>query len=468
MTATVATALAALKEYYEGPIRDAFNRETLIYQYLETKKRQAGGRGVFIPFRTHGNTGIGFRGLGDTLPTAGNQGVDRLEVAFRRAYATFNLDGLLIALLDGNNQAGFVSAMDFEMDGAKSDLILMMNRAFFAGNLTKGFLSQHQVMGVTGAAQVNGNIATFDQVSGLAVDFDGDFVPFAACAPANTDTWVRVQLFRTDTYDEIVGAGGGIANANLFVCDSDQANGTLSFAYGDDAGGGATITTVGPDVNTPIAVALHPTQAVDSAGPAVPIGNLDAFAVQEIEGIVHNLAYPTHHGRGRDTAGGIAVLRSHIRRASLAVPGARAALTTLTLDQLEADIGNISGAGVPDIWWMNRRQRARYYQLAYTPGGTATAVRPGGTLDVGIGKEAAYNTTPVKVDQHVPNGCIMFMNSKTWERHAIQDIKFADKDGAVLSRDVLNRDQWGGFMYWYGNMCCVDPRANGILVGLTL
>jgi len=59
---------------------------------------------------------------------------------------------------------------------------------------------------------------------------------------------------------------------------------------------------------------------------------------------------------------------------------------------------------------------------------------------------------------------MLFLNTKCWKLAVLEDGKFADLDGSVLSR-IVSEDSWEGFYKWYYNHYCYRPNANGVLTG---
>ena len=86
MAATITTLDAILKEFYVGPIQDQLNQEVLALELFEKAKLDWSGKQVIIPIHTARNSGVGARGEGDVLPTAGQQTFDRLIVTAKFVY----------------------------------------------------------------------------------------------------------------------------------------------------------------------------------------------------------------------------------------------------------------------------------------------------------------------------------------------------------------------------------------------
>ena len=136
---------------------------------------------------------------------------------------------------------------------------------------------------------------------------------------------------------------------------------------------------------------------------------------------------------------------------------------TLARMQEVIDSINITSGMEPNVIMMNPIDRAKYIALCQsslqiTRTGTATS---GDAGFLGL----SYGGIPIKSARHVGRGLMLFLNTKCWKLAVLEDGKFADLDGSVLSR-VANEDSFEGFYKWYYNHYCYRPNANGILTGL--
>lgn len=134
MPATLSTVDALLKEIYEGSLRDQLVNEAVGLKRIERSSEgvtnDVGGKYVTFPIRTRRNAGIGARRENELLPTPGQQGYAAARVGLKFLYGGVELTGQTIELADSNPQA-FVSALDQEVSGLKSDLVKDQNRQFY-------------------------------------------------------------------------------------------------------------------------------------------------------------------------------------------------------------------------------------------------------------------------------------------------------------------------------------------------
>ena len=84
---------AALKDFYDGALRETLNSEIPAFATLEKSSRAWSGRRVVFPFRTARNSGVGFRAENGTLPTASNQTTSLAVTSATYAYGRIQLSG---------------------------------------------------------------------------------------------------------------------------------------------------------------------------------------------------------------------------------------------------------------------------------------------------------------------------------------------------------------------------------------
>ena len=116
---------AALKDFYDGALRETLNSEIPAFATLEKSSRAWSGRRVVFPFRTARNSGVGFRAENGTLPVASNQTTSLAVTSATYAYGRIQLSGPTLAA--GKN--AFVDAMELEMGGLVKDLSNEVGRA---------------------------------------------------------------------------------------------------------------------------------------------------------------------------------------------------------------------------------------------------------------------------------------------------------------------------------------------------
>jgi hypothetical protein len=312
--------------------------------------------------------------------------------------------------------------------------------------------------------------------------YDGDYDEFdgtkgTAVVAADPTTWVRIDIRRMDTHAqvELVGAP---TNMNFFVSDYDKSARTIEISVTADLANDG-FTTLNIADYAAHAVVLHDTQAVDSAVPALNIGQAprinqtdkDGWDV-EVQGIFYNLANQDYFGLDRETAANAAA-RSTIVTMSTAVAGGRAALAPLRLQEVMDTILDSDGEEGVDVILINALQRSKYVSVAglvqNVSGAKASGIDTGTSMAKKKGKSRLkldYNGIPFWTDKDIPNGVYGLFASETWRRAVTKDPEFADDDGNVLSR-VQNQDAYEFMLRAYLNIFCTRPAANALIVGAT-
>jgi hypothetical protein len=175
MPATRASVDGILKEIYEGDLNDALNEEEITSRRIEKTSDgvidTVGGKRVVFPIRTKRNSGISYRAENVALAQAGQQGYQAATEDLKYGYGRFQITGPAMALAETNPQA-FMSALDGEMDGLKSDVSKDRNRIVCghpanAANSTTGILAK-VTAGATSATQTVDNTQAIE--AGMIVD----------------------------------------------------------------------------------------------------------------------------------------------------------------------------------------------------------------------------------------------------------------------------------------------------------
>ena len=206
----------------------------------------------------------------------------------------------------------------------------------------------------------------------------------------------------------------------------------------------------------------------------------------EVTGIFGNLSLPDLGGQTSiPGTGGAArndtasptypVLKSSILTAAAGYAaggagGGRTALTAARMQEVLSTIRQEVGSRLaPDCLLMNYMQEATYVHLLIGNIASTNFTRKMASgNDVGVDVDTLkYGGIPIKSGQHVPKGMIIFLNLGSWSVLELGPGKWADDDGAVLSR-VSGSDVYSAYYAWYMQLICKHPNANGVLCGLSL
>jgi len=308
---------------------------------------------------------------------------------------------------------------------------------------------------------------------------------------------VRVELVDLSTYDlipvTINATGAAAANPNIFVTNfsADRTNPTVNLTIGVDTAGACTFTTANVAAQCAIGLRLHDTQAIDSAGVPLPMGQnpltwtglvgAQNIVANQPRGLFENLASQTHFGVARNdaaatVASGQRILKSTIVTHDVGNGDRTNAGADLSLERLQymMDI-MMQDAGVDaDVMVMNALMRHRYtVQLTGVLGATGAS---GGYSNVSVdgtgGKlmdnqqNLAYGGVKFQYDRQFPVSTIGLLHSSDWILAELATGQFADEDGNVLFR-VSGQDAYEGFWKHRYNICCKRPNAQVILTGIT-
>ncbi len=427
MAANLTTFDGILKDFYVGPVIEELNQEVFVLDHFEKATVQWNGRRAILPVHVARNSGVGYAADGASLPAAGQQGWEDLQVSAANLYGRFQITGPAISAARTGGTNAFISYVDAEMDHLKKDVRDRANRSAVSGGRVVGFINQKK----------DGGVAEVWQFAG-----DHQKVTDAIAARGAA---VACQFIRCDTYA---------------IVDTDN----VSAATAPTASAMATIT---------VDTALDTRPVPDGVAIAVRISDADAsldYLDNESLGIYGNLFERTHFGVDRTDATGTATaLQSQGFTQGTATPDAGAALSLARIQAVMDNITLESGQDC-DLMMMSPLQRSRYVALL-----TGTLSTGSGVLWSDAGKSdktgdggftsLGYAGVPIYSSRHVDQGLIIFMRSDSWCLLEKEPMAFADLDGAVLSR-VSGVDAFEGYIRWYYNLCAKDPGANAILCGL--
>jgi hypothetical protein len=127
---TRSTLDALLKDYYLPGVRKTLNDECFLLSQIEAKSDRVEGRQVIMSVRSGRHQGIGARGDGGTLPTAGQSTVINAKVALAYNYGRIQISGPLMRSIT-SDRGGFARPLETETKGVVTDLKKDINRQLF-------------------------------------------------------------------------------------------------------------------------------------------------------------------------------------------------------------------------------------------------------------------------------------------------------------------------------------------------
>lgn len=119
--ATLTTLSNILKDFYLPPVVEQLNNRVLLLQRLESRDQELFGNQAVVPLHTSRSSGVGARGEGGTLPTAGNQTYAKAVYDLKYLYGTLQVTGPSMAKT-ASEAGAFLQALKSEIDGLQNDL----------------------------------------------------------------------------------------------------------------------------------------------------------------------------------------------------------------------------------------------------------------------------------------------------------------------------------------------------------
>ena len=130
MPSTRSTLDALLKDYYLPGVRKTLNDEVFLLSQVESKSDRVEGRQVIMNIRTGRHQGIGARGDGGTLPSAGQSTMVNAKAALAYNYGRIQISGPLMRSIT-SDRGGFARPLETETKGVVNDLKNDINRQLF-------------------------------------------------------------------------------------------------------------------------------------------------------------------------------------------------------------------------------------------------------------------------------------------------------------------------------------------------
>lgn len=478
---TIATLDKILKDFYLGPIIEALNSQIEMVQLFQKSVLDWSGRQVIIPIHVGRNSGVAYAnesqgsgGVGDTLPTAGNQTHVDLSVTAKYLYGRFSLSGPAIATARTTANS-FATYVQSEMDGLVRDVKVSANENMFVGGGCVGFIHQqhNQLHSTNKIWAFSGNIDVVSSMQAEARDANGRFFVNAAAQ-------LIVRVTRLDDYSVATHANTetpdtwALGDTTAAFISSPFIEGQLNLTTKATSGGIDLSTLTGNSAALVEVVSC----GVDAGGAGGNMNNGGGGGLTGVnwyktriqslaQGIYSNIGTKQFFGNNRNSAANSA-LRSTVQSVDMTA----AQLQQLNFGRMQNILDEIMvlGGEDPDCIYVHPGMRQEYASLA-----TVTTNANYSTLNkdiqAGAGKadagysSYAFNNIPFKMSRHCGKGILVFLKTKTWTITELQSFGMADLDGNVLSR-VAGADRFEGFVRWYYNLVCKEPNRNAILCGV--
>lgn len=112
--ASISSAAALLKNWYQGPIVSQFNDEIPLYREMEKGREKFAGLQVVRNVKVRRNPGIGSTSDGGLLPAIGQQTTINATISAKYNYLRFGVTGPMLKSAQGD-KAAFANIVEFEM-----------------------------------------------------------------------------------------------------------------------------------------------------------------------------------------------------------------------------------------------------------------------------------------------------------------------------------------------------------------
>lgn len=443
--AEVGTISDILKDFYISGLQEQLNNEVMCLEMFEKAKVSWAGRQAIVPIHVDRNSGVAFKAESNSsgaanLPDAGHQSVARLSIEARYLYGRMQVTGQAIAAAKQGGSASFIGALDLEMEKLKEDIRNRANESCVTGGRVVGFVSEvtKRDVGTTPTLYIDGNLKKLATLH--AGGSNTLKLTFITCSP-----------------DDLGGGGVRFVNDSLGTTATAKLNVTAVNA--------AAGTVVGTVETANLDFSKVPTGFMT----AVVIDTYTATGVYDPDnepvGILGNLFASSHFGvsRVQGATGAEKSLQAvALREDEDSNTDSRETLSLARMQNVMDAIGTLSGMD-PDLILCNSSMRAEYIKLLQgniqLDAKTAATSVDGGVTGIN------FNGIPIRSSRHVPQGIFIFLSTSTFKLAILEDGKFADLDGNVLSR-VSSADAFEGFYKWYYNHYCHRPNANGVLAGI--
>ena len=415
MTATTSTLDAALKEYYLPPAREQLNNENMMLAQIERSTQHVEGRRAVLSLHVSRNTGIGARGEGEALPTAGSQGYAEQRVGLAYNYLRIKVSGQAMKATV-NDSGSFVRALSSEMTQGVNDLRRDINRQIFGDG--------------------NNSVAQCASVSTATVTLASD------TTPEQMNQITVGAKFDIGTVSNATAKGD-----SLTVSSVDKANLQVVFTSNPTSGIDGTHFLFREDAKKDA-----DGSAADAADNA---GTKELLGLQKIIGAtgtsLHNVdssTYPSWSSTINSNGG-----------------TNRAATDTLfekVIDDIDIEAGKsptlcVTTKGV------RRNYAAQLKSMKRFNDGASLTLKGGFkalTIDCGD------VSLPLVADRDCPINTAFLINTNLVVQHEMSDWEWADYDGAIL-RNTSGYDQFEAYMFKYHQLCTDQRNAHGKITDLS-
>lgn len=411
---------AALKDFYEGNLNSNINENVRAWKIHSKRTRDWEGNRVALAIKTR-RSWAGGASANAVLPLARSVQVINMYVSDKQIFGRIQLEERVLRKSQGDVGA-FAKASRVEIEGMEETLIRSVNRQCFG--VGDGKLAQVQ--------SVAGNVVTLiAPAAGTGTGFNGE----AGARFIHPDMLLSIRVGTT---------GSSVRADNIRVASVDYDNNTF--------------TTDG-------AVSIASVVANDSVYICIQAGtDSKDNEIMGYGGIADDGTYVgTFQTASRTT---YPILKS-------SVIGTAGTLVNLTMDQIQRAMDlsyNNSGNAKTNFLLCHTGVRAEAAKLVQLNQRYMNIKDQGQGIKENLSDDSmettlSYNDIPFVVDRDAPYYTIFGINTDSIKHYLIQDFKWLDQDGAVLSR-VSGQAAYEAALSYYGNLGSPNPNRNFVIRGV--
>ena len=352
MAASITSLSAVLKEFYLGPINEQLNQEINVFKLFDALSVEWAGKTAIIPLHVSRNSAVKAVSEGAPLPTAGQEGYEKLSVTAKFVYGRFQMTGPSIAAAS-KAIGSFGTITQLEMDKLVEDVKVFCNKMLFVGGPCIGYVWHD---GSTASPEYSGRFDDVPVGGGNTVNIynanTGATLASGVALSAISETALTLGAAQTFVKGEVYVV---YHNASQFTAEPTGMNGNL-----------AAPNLFGIDRSLSANSILR--SSFKLAGGTSASGAYDDLALEDLQAILDKV---------------------------LLASGKEPNIIWMNPVQRQSYTSLLQGVTAGNIFTTSRGE-----------------VGVGDAGFSGLG----YNNVPIKTSQNCPKGTIYFMNQKTWKR----------------------------------------------------
>lgn len=425
--ATRETIESILKEDYKGPIREMLNNTNVLLNRIDRTSEGTVGKRAYVPLHISRNEGMGARGEGDDLPTAGKQGYKEATYRMRYNYGRMEFSGPAVAH-SRSDEGAFARVIAAEVNGMQNDLARDRNRQLYGPS--------------------SGN---FGYVTAKGGDTAQDGTTLSD--PQFEIRLTTGQRVRNSMVIDLIDSGDSqaVEESELTVASAGK---PFTVNNGDSDDGVYQIINAGAITESNITAngATHYLVRHDSQGHEI-FGLADIVSASNPENTVGDNEFLYVGAIDRSTSG------NEFWKAQEIDWNFQDFSDTIFQDAI--DTSEVEADGAISIFLTTYDIFRKYGNTLLPDRRYSTTGSVFQTLDGGF-LALDYEGRPVVRDRDCPFGIVYAIDETRLINYEMADWEFMDKDGSILTR-VSNKDAYEATLFKYDELASDDP-ADHVLI----